>query len=124
MINEVQLLRRYAQEKSDAAFADLVSYRVNFVYAAALRRVAGDTHLAADVTQQVFTALARNARALSRRQTLGGWLFTTTRNISAHLVRSERRRRVREAEAHAMNDRNSEIVTVVDWDRLRPLLDE
>ena len=40
MIEDAELLRRYATGKSEAAFAELVRRQVNFVYACALRRVA------------------------------------------------------------------------------------
>src|SRR4051812_30203003 len=104
MSEETQQLHRYAFEDSEAAFTELVRGRVDFVYACALRRVGGDTHLAEDVTQRVFTALAKDARSLVNRETLGGWLFTTTRNISTDVVRSESRRRIRELEAQGMNE--------------------
>ncbi len=124
MIEDAELLHRYAGEKSEAAFAELVQRHVNFVYACALRRVGGDAHLAEDVTQQVFTALARSAAALARRETLSGWLFTTARNASAQVVRGERRRRDREQEAHIMNELSSSSANDADWQRLRPVLDD
>ncbi len=119
-----ELLRRYAEEKSEAAFAELVRRHVNFVYACALRRVGGDAHLAEDVTQQVFTALARNGAALARREVLSGWLFTTARNASAQVVRTERRRLNRETEAQLMNELTSSSAHDAEWERLRPVLDD
>ncbi|MEO7413507.1 MAG: TonB family protein [Opitutaceae bacterium] len=125
MIEDAELLRRYVEEKNEGAFAELVRRHVNFVYACALRRVGGDAHLAEDVTQQVFTALAGDAARLSRRPILAGWLFTTARFAAAQVVRTERRRHAREQEAHIMN----EILgdggeRHADWEKLRPLLDE
>ncbi len=61
-----QLLRDYTERRSDAAFAELVRRHVDFVYSAALRMVR-DAHLAEDVTQGVFVALAQNARQLTER---------------------------------------------------------
>ena len=66
MIEDTELLRRYAEENAEPAFAELVQRHLDLVYSAALRRLAGDAHSAADVTQQVFTALARQAGALAR----------------------------------------------------------
>src|SRR3954454_24531800 len=109
MSEETQQLHRYAFESSEVAFADLVRSRVDFVYTCALRRVGGDTHLAQDVTQLVFAALARNAMLLSRREGLSGWLYTTTRNASSQVVRGERRRRTREQEASMLNEANSSL---------------
>ena len=56
MHDDIELLRRFAKEGSQAAFAELVRRRVNLVYAAALRQTGGDAHLAQDVTQRVFLA--------------------------------------------------------------------
>jgi RNA polymerase sigma factor (sigma-70 family) len=115
-----ELLRRYAEDRSEAAFAALVAWHLDFVYGCALRRVGHDTHLAEDVSQQVFRALADEASGLARRDGLSGWLFITTRNISAQLVRSERRRHAREQEASLMN----EIVPAAEWEELRPVIDD
>ena len=125
--DDAELLRRYAEEKSEAAFAELVRRHVNLVYAGALRRVGGDAQLAEDVTQLVFTALARGAGTLARHPVLSGWLFTTTRNAAAQVVRTERRRQAREQEAHTMNELSafdSPSANVADWERLRPVIDE
>lgn len=123
MTEDTELLRRYAGEKSEAAFAELVQRHVNLVYAAALRRVGGDAHLAEDVTQQVFTALARSAATLARHPVLSGWLYTTTRNAAAQVVRTERRRQTREQEAQVMNEITCTPARDADWERLRPVLD-
>ena len=67
-----ELLRRYTEEKSEAAFAELVRRHLDLVYSVALRQVGGDAHLAQDVAQTVFTALARKAASLVERPVLGG----------------------------------------------------
>src|SRR5437867_3411089 len=121
---DAELLRQYAAEKSEAAFAELVGRHINLVYGGALRRVGCDVQLAEDVTQRVFTALARDAATLARHPVLAGWLYTTTRYLAAQLVRGERRRRERETEAQAMNEIFSESAPPADWERLRPELDE
>lgn len=124
MSDDTELLRRYAEENVEAAFAELVQRHVNFVYAAALRRVGGDGHLAEDVTQRVFTALARSAATLVDHPVLSGWLYTTTRNVAGQVVRTERRRHAREKETQTMNEITSAPVRDVAWERLRPVLDE
>src|SRR5918999_3475217 len=96
-MTDSELLQRYAETRCEAAFTELVSRYINFVYSAALRQVGGDAHLAQDVTQSVFIDLARKARSLSSRAVLSGWLYTSTRYAAAKAVRAEQRRRAREA---------------------------
>ena len=103
MSEDAELIRRYAEEQSEEAFAELVQRHVPLVYSAALRRLAGDAHAAADVTQLVFTALARQATSLADCRVLPGWLYATTRNVTVDYVRREHRRRTREQEACAMH---------------------
>lgn len=123
MVEDAELLRRYTEEKSETAFAELVQRNVDLVYSAARRRLGGDAHAAADVTQQVFSALARRAGELSRGVVLPAWLYNTTRNLAVDLVRAERRRRAREQEAQLMHDSLANHKPNADWERLRPLLD-
>ena len=124
MMKDDQLLRRYAEDRVEDAFAELVRRHLNLVYFAALRRVGGDTHLAEDVAQGVFSALARRAASLTDHPSLDGWLYTTTRNVAMQAQRAERRRLARELEAHAMQETSSESRSEADWERLRPVIDE
>ncbi|MBP6507031.1 MAG: RNA polymerase sigma factor [Opitutaceae bacterium] len=122
MNDDAALLRRYAEEGSEAAFAELVHRHVDLVYGAALRRTGGDAHRAHDVAQQVFITLARDARKLSRHAVLAAWLHTATRNAALNLMISEQRRQTREAEAVAL-EAAANTGADPEWDRLRPLLD-
>jgi RNA polymerase sigma factor (sigma-70 family) len=116
-----QLLRAYAEHRSEPAFAELVRRYVDFVYSAAQRMVC-NSHLAEDVAQSVFVALAKNAAQLTHRPVLSGWLHRTAQNIAAQTVRSEVRRRAREQEAAAMN---ALLATEPDalWANIAPHLD-
>ena len=118
------LLRDYADHQDEAAFAELVQRYLNLVYFAALRQVGYDTHRAEEVTQTVFTQLARKASTLSRHPTLAGWLFTTTRYLSSEARRTERRRLAREQEAYAMGTSANESPPTVEWERVRPIIDD
>ena len=102
MVDDTELLRRYATDRSEAAFAELVQRHINSVYRAALRQAGGNIHRAEDVTQTVFTILARKASSLTRHPALIGWLYTTTHFTMSELLRSERRRTNREQRAQAM----------------------
>ncbi len=123
MNDDALLLRRYVEEASGPAFTELVHRHVDLVYSAALRRTCGNTHLAADVAQQVFTTLARHAGKLSRHAVLSAWLYTATRNAALNLMISERRRRVRESEALTIDASSVTEEKTADWEQLRPLLD-
>lgn len=126
MNDDRELLRRYAEDRSEPAFAELVQRHLRLVYHAALRQCGGDVHRAQDVTQAVFTDLARKASLLARRPVLVGWLYTSTRYAAAHAVRGEARRQKREQEAHAMNEIFSrpESESTAEWDRLQPVIDD
>ena len=124
MKDDAQLLRDYAATRSEAAFAEIVRRQVALVHSAALRQVNGDAHLAQDVTQLVFTDLARKAGEVARHRVLAGWLFTSTRFAAAKLVRGERRRQAREAEAYIMNEITRDETAKLDGERVRPVLDE
>ncbi len=112
---------RYAGRRSETAFAELVRRHVDFVYSAALRMVR-DAHLAEDVTQGVFVALAQNARQLADRPVLSGWLHRTAQNLAANAVRSDVRRRAREQEAAAMNELLA-AESDANWEDIAPHLD-
>lgn len=117
-----ELLRDYAKRKSETAFAEIVRRHVDLVYSTALRMVR-DADAAKDVTQNVFVALAQQARQLAERPALEGWLHGTARNLAVKIVRSEVRRRAREQEAVAMN----QILSAnpdINWTQLEPHLDE
>jgi RNA polymerase sigma factor (sigma-70 family) len=123
MTEDAELLRRYVTEKSEEAFAELVRRHLDLVYSTALRQLAGDTHLAQDVAQGVFTALARKAASLTDRTTLTGWLYLGAHHAAAQAVRGAQRRRTREQEAYLMHEKLSSSDAVTDWDRVRPVLD-
>jgi RNA polymerase sigma factor (sigma-70 family) len=118
---DAQLLQAYAEHHSEPAFAELVRRHVDLVHSAA-RRMVGDAHLAQDVSQATFVALAKSAAQLIDRPVLAGWLHRTAQNIAAQTVRTDVRRRAREQKAVAMN----ELLTAepdVSWEQIAPHLD-
>jgi len=122
MNDDEPLLRQYTGERSEAAFRELVSRHIDLVYSAALRVVGGDRHLAQDVTQIVFSDLARKASSLPRGVVLAGWLHRHTSFTAAKVVRTERRRQSREQAA--MEIRALDEPTEPDWEAVAPHLDE
>src|SRR5215216_2464412 len=122
MTEDAELLRRYAEEKSEKAFAELVHRRIGLVYSVALRHT-HDASCAEEVTQAVFTALARKAGVLARRAVLVGWLYRSAQFAASDAVRAARRRQVREQEAHIMQQIAQEGAEP-NWEKLQPVLDE
>lgn len=123
--SDQELLNRYGREGSEAAFAELVRRHVDMVHSAAVRLLV-DPHLAEDVVQQAFLALARNARKLSHRQVLSSWLHRATRNLAVMTIRREERRRAREQKATTMAATEHPFPPGDEspWHRIRPHLDD
>jgi RNA polymerase sigma factor (sigma-70 family) len=122
MMDDMDLLREFASQRSDDAFAELVSRRIDFVHSAALRQVR-DPYLAEEVTQAVFVILAQKAGKISDKTILTGWLFRTTRFAALAQLRAEAKRRQREREAQMQNEIESSATDEA-WGQIAPLLDE
>ena len=124
MLDDAELLRRFADEGDESAFAEFVRRRIDFVYATALRQTPRNSALAQEITQTVFIDLARKAAALTRHAAPIGWLHTATRFAAAKAMRSEVRRITREKEAAAMEELIDQDAASADWSRVQPVLDE
>src|SRR5882724_13057111 len=120
-LDDIALLKQFAENDSESAFAEIVSRYVNLVYSVALRNV-GDAHAAQEISQAVFIILARKANKLPRHAVLSGWLYQTTRLTAANYLRTEIRRQKREQEAFmqsTLNEFESEA-----WPQIAPVLDD
>jgi RNA polymerase sigma factor (sigma-70 family) len=120
-MDDMALLREYATNHSEEAFAELVARRVNFVHSAALRQV-GDPNLAEEVTQAVFVILAQKAGRISDKTLLSGWLFNTARFAALAQLRAEAKRRQREQEAQMQTEHQSSAADEF-WNEMSPHLD-
>ena len=74
------LLRRFARERSEEAFTEIVRRHLDLVYSAARRQV-GSPQLAEEVAQSVFIDLARNAQQLTPETILAAWLYQVARRF-------------------------------------------
>lgn len=121
MMDDMELLREYAQTKSEEAFAAVVARHVNMIYSVALRQV-GDADLAEEITQSVFIILARKAGSLRSGTVLAGWLCRTARYVAARAITMRQRRQRREQEAYMQSittDSDSET-----WEQIAPFLED
>ena len=98
-LDDIELLRRFLEQHSEADFAAVVRRQIDLVYSAALRQTR-NPHAAEEVTQAVFVVLARKAGTLLRLRTLTGWLYHATRLTAANYLRAESRRARRDQEAY------------------------
>jgi DNA-directed RNA polymerase specialized sigma24 family protein len=101
-MDDIELLRQYAENNSELAFAELATRHVGLVYSTALRKT-GNAHVTEEITQAVFIILARKSRNLGKRTILSGWLYQTTRLTTANYLRTEVRRALREQEAYVQS---------------------
>lgn len=123
MNEDAELLRCYAQTRSESAFAELVRRRVGLVYSVALLRTR-NVQLAEDATQAVFADLARKAAALSKHPVLAGWLQRSAHYAATDILRAETRRAAREQEAQLMHDISANDQAPETWEKVKPLLHE
>ena len=127
--SDSDLLRRYAENRCEASFTELVHRRIGLVFAAALRQVRGDRQLAEEVTQSVFSDLARKASSICARENLSGWLYTSTRYAATKRVQAEQRRVIRQQKLMVMQETPEGVQgppasMAAEWDKLQPVLDE
>ncbi len=120
MATDLSLLKKYARQNSEDAFATLVRRHLDLVYSAAFRQVRSP-QLAEEVAQSVFADLARNAERMKSDTVLAAWLYQVTRRTAIDVVRRESRRQLREQIAVEMTDMNS---NASEWTQVEPLLDE
>lgn len=82
--SDKELLREYIERRSESAFNELVHRHVDVIYSSALR-IVRDSHLAKDLTQAVFSALAQNARSLAGHPVIVAG-FTARHRISPRML--------------------------------------
>jgi len=80
-VADAVLLRRYAQERDQTAFAALVARHGPMVLRRC-RRTVGDAQRAEDAFQAVFLILARRASSLKQPDALPAWLYGVARRVA------------------------------------------
>lgn len=97
------LLERFARERDNAAFAELVRRHGGMVLGVC-RRVTGNATDADDAFQAAFLVLAKKAGAIRNPELLGNWLYGVAVRVAGKARRAASRRRVREVQVATMPD--------------------
>ena len=124
MSTDAELLQRYARDREEGAFSELVGRHFAVVYAAAHRRGHGRADLAEEAAQQVFCDLARKSATLMHHDSLIGWLYRSVRYAVIDALRADARRQEL-ARRVALDPVAKPDVgdAPPDWEELRPWLD-
>lgn len=96
-VPDAELLTRYADERNEAAFAELVRRHSGMVNGVARRLLATEQD-AEDVCQAVFLLLSRKAACLGR-SSVAGWLCRAARLTALNARKARSRRNRKEASA-------------------------
>src|SRR5262245_1772933 len=99
-----ELLQEHIATGSEESFRAIMARYVDLGCSCAVRQMGKHT-AAQDVTQAVFTVLARKAVSLSRETVLAGWLVRASRYAALDALKLEARRLRREREAAEMRDK-------------------
>ena len=118
--SDPELLGQFVRDNSQDAFTALVGRHLDLVYSAALRQVRSPD-LAEEISQTVFTQLARQASQLRPGTVLPAWLYQVTRHTAVDVIRAEARRQAREQIAYQMSELHT---PQADWTQIEPHLDE
>lgn len=109
------LLRRYREDRDEAAFAELRRRHERLVFGVCRREI-GDTTLAEDATQAAFLLLIR--KSFADDASLAGWLHGAARLVSKNLLREEGRRQRRERRAFVETEEPD-----LAWEAVEPVVD-
>lgn len=124
MESDLDLLRKYSREGSEAAFAEVVRRHVDLVFSVAFRRVRSQ-QIAEDIAQSAFLDLARNIHRLKPDTVVSAWLYHVAHRTAVDAVRRETRREAREQVAADMSALDSHPDPArPDWRQIEPLLDD
>lgn len=114
---DIELHQRWLREHDADAFAALVRAHSRMVFATC-RRILSNASEAEEVTQDCFWKLARTRQPIHR--SAAAWLHTVATREALNRLKSEQRRRVREAQYSA----GEPEVESLRWNEVRPYVDE
>src|SRR5262245_44728460 len=96
-----QLLRRFAAQRDEAAFAALLERHAPMVLGVC-QSVLHNLHDAEDAFQAAFLLLARKAGSIHRREAVSGWLYRVAYRLAVRAQANAARRRIHERRAVTM----------------------
>jgi RNA polymerase sigma factor (sigma-70 family) len=101
-LTDGELLKRFAQQHEEAAFAALLRRHGPMVLSVC-RRVLRSIHDAEDAFQVTFLVMVQKAHRLRKPELLGNWLYGVAYRTALHARQRAGRRSEREREAAAMS---------------------
>ena len=109
-LSDRQLLDRFMARHEEAAFEALLK-RHGAMVQGVCRRVLHNAHDAEDAFQATFLVLARRAATISRRESVGGWLYRVAYNtaLKAQASAAARRRREQRPDERSADDPLAEV---------------
>lgn len=120
---DFEWLQQFARAGNQNAFRDIVRRHIDLVFATALHKVS-DAHGAEEISQNVFSVLARKAWRFAPDDSLPAWLHKTTLLESKSWLRGEMRRRRREQAAAELGTTMKTPDDQPAFNALVPLLDD
>lgn len=120
-LSDGELLRRFLDQRDEAAFEVLVWRHGSMVWSIC-RRLLHHCQEAEDAFQATFLAFVRDAAAIGKREAVGCWLYRVASRIALKAKSGVLRRQAHElpGEPAIHVDPSEEVV----WRDLRPILDE
>lgn len=115
--DEAVLFQRWVRARDAEAFAHLASHYAGLIYGTC-RRVLGNSSEAEEVAQECLLTLAQTNKP--PRENLAAWLHRVAINKSRDRMKSESRRRAREARYAEEQAQDSEAK----WNEIEPLIDQ
>src|SRR5262249_54555243 len=119
-LTDAQLLDNFVRRRDEAAF-ELLVWRHATLVLGTCRRLLHDRHEAEDAFQAAFLVLGRKAATISKRESVGSWLY----KVACRIAQRARARSAKRACCPLPGDLPARVGTdEVLWRDLRPVLDE
>ncbi len=122
-VSDYFLLDLYRDTRNPETFLEIVRRHTGMVYGTCLR-ITSNGEDAQELAQECFFDLARHANQI--RTSLVGWLHQSATHRAINYLRSEKRRKLREAEAgmRQIDTTEDKFAAEMTWKELVPLVDQ